>query len=56
MLKILVLTVLVILCEVQQSKADFFGYYLDYFGLRDKYIPIINDDMDKIQEYKSEHD
>uniref|UniRef100_A0A5K3FN59 Uncharacterized protein n=1 Tax=Mesocestoides corti TaxID=53468 RepID=A0A5K3FN59_MESCO len=54
MLKIVVL-LLTLLCLLPNSEADFFGYYLDYFGLRDRYIPFINDDMDAINKYKGKY-
>ncbi|EUB62808.1 hypothetical protein ECG_06839 [Echinococcus granulosus] len=52
MLKVLALLLLNLVCHVPSSRANFFGYYLDYFNLRDKYIPYINDNMEEINRHK----
>ncbi|VDM32048.1 unnamed protein product [Hydatigera taeniaeformis] len=52
MLKVLVILSLTLAYHVPSSRAGFFDYYLDYFNLRDKYIPFINDDMDSVNRYK----
>lgn len=53
MLKLVALITLFLIAQVPESKANFADYYLDYFGLRDTYIPYFNDDLGKIEEYKS---
>ncbi|KAL5960769.1 hypothetical protein TSMEX_011438 [Taenia solium] len=52
MLKTLTLLLLILVCQMPSSRADFFGYYLDYFNLRDKYIPFLNDDVETINRHK----
>ncbi|KAL5108098.1 hypothetical protein TcWFU_008588 [Taenia crassiceps] len=48
----LVLLLLTLVCHAPSSRADFLGYYLDYFNLRDKYIPFINDDVESVNRHK----
>lgn len=52
MLKTLALLLFILVCHAPSSRADFLGYYLDYFNLRDKYIPFLNDDMESINRHK----
>nr|CDS33236.1 expressed conserved protein [Hymenolepis microstoma] len=54
MLKFVVIAALILISQVPDVKADFVGYYLDYFGLRTTYIPYINDDWEKIKEYREQ--
>ncbi|VUZ54719.1 unnamed protein product [Hymenolepis diminuta] len=54
MIKLLVIAALIIIFQVPESKADILGYYLQYFGLRDIYIPYINGDIEKIKQYREE--
>ncbi|VDK31465.1 unnamed protein product [Taenia asiatica] len=55
MFKALTLLLLIPVCQVPSSRAEFFGYYLDYFNLRDKYIPFLNDDVESINRHKGMH-